>query len=65
MNFRWRRKLEFQEKDIVRQKMLLQCIDTRRQQFIEDYNKKINKKTAKMKSNAYQRKIEEIVNFQL
>jgi len=31
--------------------MLLQRIDVRRQKFIEDYNNKINKKTAKMKSN--------------
>lgn len=34
--------------------MLLQRIDTHRQQFIEDYNKKINKETAKMQSNAYE-----------
>lgn len=50
-NFRWRKRQQFQERDIAKQKVLLQRIDTRRQKFIEDYNKKINKETAKMKSN--------------
>lgn len=50
-NFRWREKQQFQERDIAKQKVLLQRIDTRRQKFIEDYNKKINKETTKMKSN--------------
>lgn len=51
-NFRWRKKQQFQERDIARQKVLLQDITTRRQKFIEDYNKKINKEATKMKSNA-------------
>lgn len=51
-NFRWRKKQQFQERDIARQKVLLQDIDTRRQKFLENYNKKINKEAAKMKSNA-------------
>jgi len=49
-NFRWRKKQQFQEKDIAKQKVLLQRIDARRQKFIEDYNNKINKETARMKS---------------
>jgi hypothetical protein len=49
-HFRWRKKQHFQKKDIAIQKMLLQCIDTQRQKFIEDYNKKINKETARMQS---------------
>ncbi|TGZ45887.1 Fibrous sheath-interacting protein 2 [Temnothorax longispinosus] len=51
-NFRWRKKQQFQERDIAKQKVLLQRIDIRRQKFIEDYNERINKETAKMKSNA-------------
>jgi len=49
-NFRWRKKQQFQEKNIAKQKVLLQRIDARRQKFIEDYNNKINKETARMKS---------------
>ncbi|KAG5348346.1 FSIP2 protein, partial [Acromyrmex charruanus] len=49
MEEKWTKKRQFQEKDIAKQKMLLQRIDVRRQKFIEDYNNKINKKTAKMK----------------
>ncbi|KYN27003.1 Fibrous sheath-interacting protein 2 [Trachymyrmex cornetzi] len=49
MEEKWTKKRQFQEKDIAKQKMLLQRIDVRRQKFIEDYNNKINKETAKMK----------------
>lgn len=56
-NFRWRRKWQFQERDIAKQKMLLRQIDIRRRQFIKDYNKKINKETARMKSNAYEKRL--------
>ncbi|KYQ47925.1 hypothetical protein ALC60_12883 [Trachymyrmex zeteki] len=49
MEERWTKKWQFQEKNIVKQKILLQRIDARRQKFIEDYNNKINKETVKMK----------------
>lgn len=63
--FRWRRKQQFQEKDIAKQKALLQHIDIRRQKFIEDYNNKINRETARMKSNVMKKKKEIILHFQL
>nr|XP_012221979.1 PREDICTED: fibrous sheath-interacting protein 2 [Linepithema humile] len=50
MEERWRKKQHFQKEDIAIQKMLLQCIDTQRQKFIENYNKKINKETARMQT---------------
>ncbi|XP_070523692.1 fibrous sheath-interacting protein 2 isoform X3 [Cardiocondyla obscurior] len=46
---KWKRKLQFQEKDIERRKMILQRIDNRRKKFIDSYNEKINRETAKMK----------------
>ncbi|XP_018402263.1 PREDICTED: fibrous sheath-interacting protein 2 [Cyphomyrmex costatus] len=39
MEERWIKKRQFQEKNIAKQKMLLQRIDARRQKFIKDYNK--------------------------
>ncbi|XP_072754977.1 uncharacterized protein [Anoplolepis gracilipes] len=45
---RWKKRQYFQEKDIAKQKALLQYIDIRRQQFIQNYNDKINKETVKM-----------------
>ncbi|XP_014473214.1 PREDICTED: fibrous sheath-interacting protein 2 [Dinoponera quadriceps] len=47
---RWKRKHDFQEGDIAEQKMLLQCLNTRRQLFITDYNNKINEERARMES---------------
>lgn len=52
MNFRWKMKQQFQKGEIAKQKVLVQHVDAHRKQFIEDYNKKINKETAKIKSNA-------------
>ncbi|XP_011872214.1 PREDICTED: fibrous sheath-interacting protein 2 isoform X2 [Vollenhovia emeryi] len=49
MEERWKKKQQFQENDIAKQKILLERVETHRQKFIEDYNKKINKETAKMK----------------
>ncbi|XP_012532941.1 fibrous sheath-interacting protein 2 [Monomorium pharaonis] len=49
MEERWRKKQQFQEEDIAKQEMLLQCIDARRQRFIEAYNNKINEEATKMK----------------
>ncbi|XP_011697111.1 PREDICTED: fibrous sheath-interacting protein 2 isoform X2 [Wasmannia auropunctata] len=45
----WRKKQRFQEKEIAKQKVLLQRIDARREKFIENYNNRINKETARMK----------------
>ncbi|XP_029676129.1 fibrous sheath-interacting protein 2 [Formica exsecta] len=45
---RWKKRQYFQEKDIAKQKTLLQCIDIRRQKFIQNYNDTINKETARM-----------------
>ncbi|XP_032673888.1 trichohyalin isoform X2 [Odontomachus brunneus] len=45
---RWKRKRDFQERNIAEQEVLLQCLNTRRQVFITNYNDKIKKERARM-----------------
>ncbi|XP_025264532.1 golgin subfamily A member 6-like protein 22 [Camponotus floridanus] len=47
---KWKKKQYLQEKDIAKEKALLQCIDIRRQKFIQNYNDKINKERARMQT---------------
>lgn len=50
MYFRWKRKQNSQEKDIAREKILLQRLNTRRQLYIEKYIRKTSKESARMQS---------------
>ncbi|XP_066586436.1 golgin subfamily A member 6-like protein 1 [Prorops nasuta] len=46
---KWKNRVEFQKKQIEKEKFLLNCIDKRKKKFLDAYNKKVQNERKKMK----------------
>jgi len=55
VNFRWKKKICVQERDMAMEKKLLQRMNTKRQKCIDDYKDKMNKEIARMQSKTMQK----------
>jgi len=50
VNFRWKKKIRVQERDMTMEKSLLQRMNTERQKRINDYKDRMNREIARMQS---------------